>query len=903
MLSPPFHTHTLTERYELLDEIGQGGMATVYRGRDRLLQRDVAIKILHPHLARDRAHRERFRREAQAIARLRHPGIVEVFDFSGDTASNLAPSAENKESKDSKDLKDSKGNKETFSTTPAFLVMEYIRGRTLQHFLEEQELPLCEIGVALLATLIPALEHAHAQQIIHRDLKPENVMLQEDGEIKLTDFGLARVMDGESMTRTGTVLGSPAYMAPEQVDGMLGDHRADIFALGVILYRLVCQKHPFLRGRSSPAAILQAVTLCEFPEPEMLRPAMGRELSAILHKAMARDPSDRYESLAKMREDITRYLEGSGISDPQRLIRDYFCAPREVARRLQEQIEAHLKNRIESLRSQGRIAAALDLCNRLLGLRPDDPDILQVVRSLSAHTSYPRSAWLWTTAAVLLLSCAGGTWFWWTSIRTSPLQHRALVSPSALSLSTPHPSALSKHPNHIKTPFPQTTPRPFSSSQQPFATRPSSQTQPLDPRQVAAASRPTLSPRRTESTSLHAISPQPPPSSPPTLLHLTTDHRKQIQRPKSKRTLRRTRFVASSALTTQPPAVLPIYPSVRIRLIFRPWADAVEVLDETGQPLAPPQGQQPAFVFQVPSAPDEGRLIEIRALGGQGKLAYRSYLRIPLRGPVRHSTRAKRGIWRDLRTVRYFGETAMPTLWGRLTTSDARRLGPKLRLLAASALNLRTLQANRAKPVATPPRSLRVWVLPWAKHVGIYNLEGDPVVPPQGGGRKYIFSVPSAPNQGVILLLKVDGLQAVQPFQTYLRVPATGVIWQSTQKDRGWRPLPFQKLSEEPEMPTFRTRLPWKTAQLRLVCLDCQQHTTSLSVDGELWGEFQKTVETGTYIFKIPITEDRSSQRIAQIEVRREGYVPWQRQITFQAGAAFPPSSNPPLLVRLQKRP
>ncbi|MCK6510147.1 serine/threonine protein kinase [Myxococcota bacterium] len=867
MLSPPFHTHTLTERYELLDEIGQGGMATVYRGRDRLLQRDVAIKILHPHLARDRAHRERFRREAQAIARLRHPGIVEVFDFSGDTASNLAPSAENK---DSKDLKDSKGNKETFSTAPAFLVMEYIRGRTLQQFLEEQELPLCEIGVALLATLLPALEHAHAQQIIHRDLKPENVMLQEDGEIKLTDFGLARVMDGESMTRTGTVLGSPAYMAPEQVDGMLGDHRADIFALGVILYRLVCQKHPFLRGRSSPAAILQAVTLCEFPEPEMLKPAMGRELSAILHKAMARDPSDRYESIAKMREDITRYLEGSGISDPQRLIRDYFCAPREAALRLQEQIEAHLKSRIGSLRSQGRIAAALDLCNRLLGLRPGDPDILQVVRSLSAHTSYPRSAWLWTTAAILLLSCAGGTWFWWTSIRTSPLQHRVLVSPSALSLSTRpalSPSALS------------------------LSTRP------------ALSPRPTLLPRPTEPSRVRVISPQPPPSLPPTLLHLTADHRKQIQRTKSKRTLRRTRLVASSGLTTQPPAVLPIYPSVRIRLIFRPWADAVELLDETGQPLVPHQGQQAAFVFQVPSAPDDGRLIEIRALGGQGKLAYRGYLRIPLRGSVRHSTRAKRGIWRDLRTVRYFGEAALPTLWGRLTTSDARRLGPKLRLLAATAHSLQVRQANQAKPAATPPRSLRVWVLPWAKHIGIYNLDGDPVVPPQGGGRKYIFSVPSAPNQGVILLLKVDGLQAVQSFQTYLRVPATGMIWQSTQKDRGWRPLPFQKLSEEPEMPTFRTRLPWKAAQLRLVCLDCQQHTTSLSVDGELWGEFQKAVETGTYVFKIPITEERSSQRIAQIEVRRDGYVPWQRQITFQAGAAFPTPSSPPLLVRLQKRP
>ncbi len=869
LLSPPFHAHTLTERYELLDEIGQGGMATVYRGRDRRLQREVAIKILHPHLARDPAHRERFRREAQAIARLRHPGIVEVFDFSSDDPTDNTRSSRNKDN--------------TSSVVPAFLVMEYIRGRTLQHFLEEQEFPLCEIGVALIAALIPALEHAHAQQIIHRDLKPENVMIQEDGEIKLTDFGLARVMDGESMTRTGTVLGSPAYMAPEQVDGMLGDHRADIFALGVILYRLVCQKHPFLRGRSSPAAILQAVTLCEFPEPEMLRPAMGRELSGILHKAMARDPSDRYESLAKMREDITQYLEGSGISDPQKLVRDYFQAPREVSLNLQNRLETHLKKRSESLRAQGRIAAALDLCNRLLGFRPEDPDVLQMLQSLSARSSHAHSPWVWASVALLLLSAVGGAWYGWLSL-SPPLLPSERASHTALPLHTHSVPSQQTRPTQTDRPKPPS-----------LRTAPSLRTlQPLQ-REGSPVTNPPSSP-------LRVVSPQTSPTSPQTL-RLATDDRKQIRRPKNKRALRRSLLIASRGLPQRPLPALRNYPNVRIRLIFRPWADVVELFDETGQPIAPPQGQQPAFVFQVPSAPEEGRLIEVRALGGQGTLAYRGYLRIPLHGAIRHSTRPKRTIWRDLRNVRYFGDATMPTLWGRLTSSDARRLAGKLRMLANSAQALQALRAKQDKPVATPPRPLRVWVLPWAKRIGIYNLEGDPVVPPQGGGRKYIFSVPSAPDQGVILLLKVDGQQAVQPFQTYLRVPTKGVIWQSPQKDRGWRPLPFQKLSEEPEMPTFRTRLPWKAAHLRLVCFDCQQHTTSLSVDGELWGEFQKSAETGIYLFKIPITEERSSRRIAKIEVRRDGYAPWQRQITFQAGTAFPPSGSPPLLVRLQKRP
>lgn len=835
LISPPFYSHTLTERYELLDELGQGGMATVYRGRDLRLQREVAIKILHPHLARDPEHRERFRREAQAIARLRHPGIVEVFDFSGEEEQGES----------------------TKTPTQSFLVMEYIRGRTLQDFLEEQEFPLCELGVALLLSLIPALTHAHNQQIIHRDLKPENVMIQEDGRVKLTDFGLARIMDGETMTRTGTVLGSPAYMAPEQIDGMLGDHRADIFALGVILYRLVCQKHPFMRGRSSPAAILQAVTTCDYPEPEMLRPSMGRELAGILHKAMAREPHDRYDSLEKMREDLQQYLEGSGANNAQKLVRDYFRSPRDSAIALQKQLEEHLKKRAEALSSQGRFAAALDLCNRLLGFRPDDPDVNQMIRRLSARSPNYERVWVWVSLLLLFGGSAGIAWYW------------NISAPQNTQQGNNHPTSklLSKQVSPKERVMP---PNKDAQKEKKQASRP----QPPPLRVIQAV------PDKRRSLSIQA----------------TRDPRNGVKIPKYRRKIPRTRRWVSNR--TQPiPSIE--HPRVPLRLVFRPWPDVVEIFSEDGKSVAEPQGQRSAFVFKVPSEPSDGRLLEVRALGGKGKLAYRGYIRVFGHHHIKHSPRKNRGIWRRLRKVRYFGAPNMHTFWGKLSQNDYRSLGSKVAGLEESKRNLQ----NKDEPaVALTLRSLRVWILPWAKRVGIYSLEGDPVVSPQGGKRKYIFSIPSS-NREETLLLRVDGQKAVRPFQTYLRVSAKGPIWQSPYKSHGWRPLPSQKLSEEPEMPTFRTRLVWRSAHLRLVCMDCQQHPTSLWVDGELWGEFQRSVSSGIYAFKIPITEDRSSRRKARIEVRREGYSSWEKDMTFQAGKTFPPEGVSPLVVRLKKKP
>src|SRR5690606_19029204 len=181
-----------------------------------VLDREVAIKVLHPHLAAREESRRRFSREARAVARLRHASIVEIYDFSGDDAPE------------------------------SFIVTEFVRGRTLKAFGDEVGFALPEIGVLVAAQLAAALEHAHREGIVHRDLKPENVMVREDGVLKLMDFGIARMIGAEDrMTMTGALVGSPLHMAPEIIEGREAGAPADVFALGTILYWLVAGRMAF----------------------------------------------------------------------------------------------------------------------------------------------------------------------------------------------------------------------------------------------------------------------------------------------------------------------------------------------------------------------------------------------------------------------------------------------------------------------------------------------------------------------------------------------------------------------------------------------------------------------------------------------------------------------------------
>ena len=249
-------------RYQILELIGRGGMASVFRAHDPQLNRHVAVKVLPSFQAEDPTFVERFRQEAQAVARLSHPNIIQVHDF---------------------------GDDKGFS----YIVMEYLTGGTFSDRLR-RSLPLAE-ALDLLTPLAQALEYAHGEGIVHRDLKPANVLLDNAGRSKLSDFGLARLLEGSAgLTRADAVLGTPEYMAPEQALGRPADQKSDLYALGIIVYQMLLGQTPF-RGET-PSATLMAHIHQPVPLPTAIDPDFDLRLESILIRVLAKDPDDRYAS-------------------------------------------------------------------------------------------------------------------------------------------------------------------------------------------------------------------------------------------------------------------------------------------------------------------------------------------------------------------------------------------------------------------------------------------------------------------------------------------------------------------------------------------------------------------------------------------------------------------------------
>jgi serine/threonine protein kinase len=260
-------------KYELRERIGRGGMAEVYKAYHASLDRYVALKVLHPFLGTDPEFKERFEREARNVAQLRHPNIVQVYDFDFDPVRELY-----------------------------YMVMEYLDGPTLRTRLMQLSLQgeLFTIPEALRITrsMAGALEYAHSRDMIHRDLKPGNIMFDADNRVVLTDFGIARIVSGPNMTASGSMVGTPAYMSPEQGLGQAGDHRSDIYSLGVVLYQLVTGATPF--DADTPIAIVLKHVNDPLPSPTSLNPNIPEGLERILYKALAKSPEDRYQSVSEM---------------------------------------------------------------------------------------------------------------------------------------------------------------------------------------------------------------------------------------------------------------------------------------------------------------------------------------------------------------------------------------------------------------------------------------------------------------------------------------------------------------------------------------------------------------------------------------------------------------------------
>jgi serine/threonine-protein kinase len=276
----------LGERYEIGGVLGRGGMAEVHRGRDLRLGREVAVKVLRSDLARDPSFQVRFRREAQAAASLNHPAIVAVYDTGEDRT--------------------------TTGATP-YIVMEYVEGETLRDVIRREGHLRSERAMSLAADICGALDFSHRNGIVHRDVKPGNVMITPQGTVKVMDFGIARAVSDSAatMTSTAAVIGTAQYLSPEQARGESVDARSDVYSMGCLLYELVTGAPPF-SGDSPVAVAYQHVR--EDPRlPSSINPEVPPELDAILLKAMSKNPANRYQSAAEMRNDLLRALAGQRV--------------------------------------------------------------------------------------------------------------------------------------------------------------------------------------------------------------------------------------------------------------------------------------------------------------------------------------------------------------------------------------------------------------------------------------------------------------------------------------------------------------------------------------------------------------------------------------------------------------
>jgi serine/threonine protein kinase len=260
-------------RYEVLDEIGQGAMGVVYKARDPLIDRVVAIKTINLSMAMDEKeeYEGRFYQEAKAAGRLNHPNIVTIYDVGK-------------------------------SGNVAYIAMEFLEGRELRDIMNDGALLPVDQVLHIVAQVAQGLAYAHEHDIVHRDVKPSNIMVIRDGHVKITDFGIARMASSSVRTQTGMVLGSPKYMSPEQVMGKAIDQRSDIFSLGVMLYEMLTGEAPF-NGENVNAIMYQTLNAIP-PPPSMVNPAIPEMVNFIVAKALAKGMEDRYQNAKDFAVDL-----------------------------------------------------------------------------------------------------------------------------------------------------------------------------------------------------------------------------------------------------------------------------------------------------------------------------------------------------------------------------------------------------------------------------------------------------------------------------------------------------------------------------------------------------------------------------------------------------------------------
>ncbi|AET61603.1 serine/threonine-protein kinase [Paenibacillus terrae HPL-003] len=388
--------HLLGGRYEIIERIGGGGMALVYRAQDILLNRNVAVKVLRQQFVHDDEFIRRFRREAQSAASLSHPNVVSIYDV---------------------------GQEDEIH----YIVMECVEGKNLNEIIKERAPLQVDEAVRIASQICDALEHAHQNQIIHRDIKPHNILIGRNGRVKVTDFGIARAVTSTTITQTGSVVGSVHYFSPEHAKGVVTGEKSDLYSLGIVLYQMLTAQLPFLG--ESPISVALKHLQEEFEEPRKINPLIPQSVENVILKSMRKNPEERYQSADEMLKDLeTCLLPG---------------------RRNESKLEfTHLDDE-----DQTRVIPAIKPQQMGMSSNGDDAPAQsgdsEKLQSKQTAKKSKKKPILWVTLVLVLLLCMGGVVYYVQNLLVVPDvvvpnvvtktedQAKLLISQSGLSIKDP----------------------------------------------------------------------------------------------------------------------------------------------------------------------------------------------------------------------------------------------------------------------------------------------------------------------------------------------------------------------------------------------------------------------------------------------------------------------------------